>query len=97
MLQLVNREACTTHAPMETVIGLNLNHHDTCLFTKSVGNEGIPELKKFVQETLHDAVLLVALRLEDRRLRRIENMQHCANGPRGVSICNDEQLLTHNE
>ncbi|GKZ81000.1 hypothetical protein AnigIFM56816_005510 [Aspergillus niger] len=68
--QLVNREACTTHAPMETVIGLNLNHHDTCLFTKSVGNEGIPELKKFVQETLHDAVLLVALRLED--LEQIE-------------------------
>ncbi|GKZ55459.1 hypothetical protein AnigIFM49718_000535 [Aspergillus niger] len=68
--QLVNREACTTHAPMETVIGLNLNHHDTCLFTKSVGNEGIPELNKFVQETLHDAVLLVALRLEG--LKQIE-------------------------
>ncbi|KAI5460821.1 tetratricopeptide repeat domain-containing protein [Mariannaea sp. PMI_226] len=64
--QLVNREACSTHAPMETVIGLNLNHHDTCLFTKSVGGEGLPEFNKFVYETLNDAVRLVALRLEDQ-------------------------------
>ncbi|KAL2833318.1 tetratricopeptide repeat domain-containing protein [Aspergillus cavernicola] len=64
--QLVNRDACSTHAPMETVIGLNLNHHDTCLFTKSVGGEGLPEFNKFVQETLHDAMRLIALRLEDQ-------------------------------
>ncbi|TVY21056.1 hypothetical protein LARI1_G001255 [Lachnellula arida] len=64
--QLVNREACSTHAPMETVVGLNLNHHDTCLFTKSVGGEGLPEFNKFINETLHDAVHLIALRLEDQ-------------------------------
>ncbi|UKZ83205.1 hypothetical protein TrVFT333_011010 [Trichoderma virens FT-333] len=64
--QLVNREACSTHAPMETVIGLNLNHHDTCYFTKSVGGEGLSEFNKFMYETLRDAVQLVAIRLEDQ-------------------------------
>ncbi|KAF2009119.1 tetratricopeptide repeat domain-containing protein [Aaosphaeria arxii CBS 175.79] len=64
--QLVNREACSTHAPIETVIGLNLNHHNTCLFTKSVGSEGLPEMNKFIQKTLEDAMQLVALRLEDQ-------------------------------
>ncbi|TVY47452.1 hypothetical protein LOCC1_G002772 [Lachnellula occidentalis] len=64
--QLVNREACSTHAPMETVVGLNLNHHDACLFTKSVGGEGLPEFNKFIYETLHDAMHLVALRFEDQ-------------------------------
>lgn len=53
---------------METVIGLNLNHHDTCLFTQSVGGEGLREFKIFIHESLHNAVHLVALRLEDRRL-----------------------------
>ncbi len=53
---------------METVIGLNLNHNETCLFTKSVGGEGLLELNKFAYKTLSDAVHLVALRLEDRRL-----------------------------
>ncbi|PYH63839.1 uncharacterized protein BO88DRAFT_439071 [Aspergillus vadensis CBS 113365] len=89
--QLVDRGACLTHAPMETVIGLNINHHDSCLFTKSAGNEGIPELEKFVHDTLHDAVLLVAFRLEDRILRSIENSCYQANGPVGVARCNDEQ------
>ncbi|EER42224.1 tetratricopeptide repeat domain-containing protein [Histoplasma capsulatum H143] len=50
---------------METVIGLNLNHHDTCLFTQSVGGEGLREFKNFIHESLHNAVHLVALRLED--------------------------------
>jgi hypothetical protein len=53
---------------METVIGLNLNHHDACLSTKSVGGEGLPELSKFIYETLHNAVHLVAHRPEYRRL-----------------------------
>lgn len=53
---------------METVIGLSLNHYDTCLFTKSYGGEGLPEFNKFIHETLKDAEHLVALRLEDRRL-----------------------------
>ena len=52
---------------METVIGLNLNHNDTCLFTKTVGGEGLPALNKFLNETLRDALQLVALRLEDRK------------------------------
>ncbi|OIW35543.1 tetratricopeptide repeat domain-containing protein [Coniochaeta ligniaria NRRL 30616] len=64
--QLVNRDACSTHAPMETVIGLNLNHHDTCLFTRSIGGEGLSELHKFVHNTLLDAENLVALRLKDQ-------------------------------
>ncbi|RDW79835.1 hypothetical protein BP6252_04473 [Coleophoma cylindrospora] len=64
--QLVNREACSTHAPMETVIGLNLNHYDTCVFTKSIDGEGLPDIKKFICETLRDAVRLVALRLQDQ-------------------------------
>lgn len=66
--KLVNREACSTHAPMETVIGLNLNHYDTCLFTRSVGGEGLYELHKFMYETLRDAAQLVSIRLEDREL-----------------------------
>ncbi|PLB49703.1 tetratricopeptide repeat domain-containing protein [Aspergillus steynii IBT 23096] len=64
--QLVSRDACSTHAPMETVIGLNLNHHDTCLFTKSIGGEGLPDLHRFIYETLNDAERVVALRLEDQ-------------------------------
>ncbi|KAF2665940.1 tetratricopeptide repeat domain-containing protein [Microthyrium microscopicum] len=64
--QLVYRETCSTHAPMETIIGLNVNHYDTCLFTKSVGGEGLAEFNKFIHETLHDATRLVALRLEDQ-------------------------------
>ncbi|KAI1741754.1 tetratricopeptide repeat domain-containing protein [Xylaria scruposa] len=64
--QLVNREACSTHAPMETIIGLNVNHHDTCLFTKSLGGEGLLEFNLFIHETLRDAVHLVALRHEDQ-------------------------------
>ncbi|KAJ5383488.1 hypothetical protein N7517_001399 [Penicillium concentricum] len=67
--QLVPREACTTRAPMETVIGLNLNHHDTCLFTKSIGGESLPELNKFLYDTLHNAVSLFALRLEDQEFQ----------------------------
>jgi hypothetical protein len=65
---LVNREACSTRAPMETVIGLNLTHNDICLFTESAGGEGLPEFNKFIYEILHDAARLVGLRLEDRRL-----------------------------
>ncbi|KAI0441439.1 tetratricopeptide repeat domain-containing protein [Xylaria telfairii] len=64
--QLVNREACSTHSPMETVIGLNVNHHDACFFTRSLGGEGLLEFNKFIRETLRDAVNLVALRYEDQ-------------------------------
>lgn len=53
---------------METVVGLNLNHHDTCHFSKSVGGEGLQELVNFIYKTLHSAVHLVALRLEERKL-----------------------------
>ncbi|EPS26186.1 hypothetical protein PDE_01122 [Penicillium oxalicum 114-2] len=67
--QLVNREAYSTNAPMETVISLNLQHQDTCLFTKSVGSEGVPELSKFIYETLQSAVHLVALRLEEQEYK----------------------------
>lgn len=63
--QLVNREACSTHAPIETIIGLNLNHFETCFFTKSVGGEGLPGLNKFIHETLVDSANLVALRFEE--------------------------------
>ncbi|KAJ5715180.1 uncharacterized protein N7483_012361 [Penicillium malachiteum] len=63
--QLVNREASSTFAPMESVIGLNLDHFETCLFTKSVDGEGLPELKKFIYETLQSAGNLVAMRCED--------------------------------
>lgn len=52
---------------METVIGLNLNHHDTCLFTQSIGGESLPELNEFLSKTLQDAARLIAVRLEDRR------------------------------
>lgn len=64
---MVNREACSTRAQMETVIGLNLNHHDTCLFTQSIGGESLPELNEFLSKTLQDAARLIAVRLEDRR------------------------------
>jgi hypothetical protein len=46
------------------VIGLNLDHEETCLFTENLGDRGLPELTKFLHETLLDAVNLVALRLE---------------------------------
>ncbi|CCF33241.1 tetratricopeptide repeat domain-containing protein [Colletotrichum higginsianum] len=64
--QFVSREACLTHAPLETVIGLNLDHHETCLFTKSRGAEGLTELNKFIHNTMLDAKHLVALRLKDQ-------------------------------
>ncbi|KAK2600215.1 hypothetical protein QQS21_005011 [Conoideocrella luteorostrata] len=63
---LVDHEACSTHAPMETVIGLDLNHHDTCIFTESAGGKGLPEFNKFVYEIFRDAARLVALRLKDQ-------------------------------
>lgn len=53
---------------METVIGLNLSHHDTCIYTKSIGGEGLHEFNNFIYETMRDAVALVTLRLEDRKL-----------------------------
>lgn len=55
---------------METVVGLNLDHQNTCIFTKSVGDEGLRELNEFMHKVLIDAVQLVALRLRERRLRR---------------------------
>ena len=82
---------------METVIGLNLNHHDTCLFTKSVGGEGLSDLNKFIYETLQDAVQLVALRLEDRRSSRYLRAANSDNDCRGVSIRNDECVLAYDE
>ncbi|KGO69642.1 Tetratricopeptide-like helical [Penicillium italicum] len=63
--QLVNREACSTRAQMETVIGLNLNHHGTCIFTQSAGGESLPELNKFLLKTLNEAAPLMSLRLDD--------------------------------
>lgn len=53
---------------METVIGLNLNHHDTCLFTQSVGGESLPEFNNFVYNTLRAAAGLFAIQVKDRRL-----------------------------
>ncbi|KAK3906405.1 hypothetical protein C8A05DRAFT_40822 [Staphylotrichum tortipilum] len=46
--------SCSTHAPMETVIGLNLSHHDTCLFTQSAGGEELFEFIKFIDRTLQE-------------------------------------------
>jgi hypothetical protein len=55
---------------METVVGLNLDHHNTCVFTESVGGEGLRELNEFMHKVIVDAVQLVALRRRERRLRR---------------------------
>lgn len=55
---------------METVIGLNLDHHNTCRFTESVGGEGLRELNEFMHKVLVNSVQLVAIRLRERRLRR---------------------------
>lgn len=82
---------------METVIGLNLNHHDTCIFTKSIGGEGLREFKKFIDDTLRDAVRLITLRLEDRRLLGAINPWNYANCFRGISVRNNEYLLAYNE
>jgi len=83
---------------METVIGLNLNHHNICLFTKTAGGEGLPGLNKFLNETLQDAVNLVALRLEDRKLRGCWNyLVVSLRFVRGISVRNYERLLAHNE
>ena len=65
MSQLVDRDSCSTKSPMETLTGLNLNHHDMCLFNKTAGGEGLPALNKFLSETLQHAVNLVALRTND--------------------------------
>lgn len=54
---------------METVVGLNLDHHNACIFTKSVDGEGLQELNRFVQKVLVDAVQLIAFRLRERRFR----------------------------
>ncbi|KAL1884476.1 hypothetical protein Plec18167_002066 [Paecilomyces lecythidis] len=52
---LVNREACSTRALLETVIGINLDHHDMCLFTKSISGEGLPEIMDLIHNTLQNA------------------------------------------
>lgn len=80
---------------METVIGLNVNHNDTCLFTRSAGSEGLREFNQFVHETLNDATRLVALRLEDRKLPRHPVSWNGANFIRGISICDDEFLFSY--
>lgn len=68
VIKLVDRNACMTHAPLEQVIGLNLDHHGTCLFTKSNGGKGVLKFEKFVLDTLENAENLIALRLEDSKL-----------------------------
>jgi hypothetical protein len=55
---------------METVVGLNLDHYNTCIFTKSVGGEGLRELNEFIHKVMVDAVQVVAHRLRERRLRQ---------------------------
>ncbi|KAM5487384.1 hypothetical protein MaudMau93_004652 [Microsporum audouinii] len=60
---LVNHDACLTHAPIETAIGLDLNHHNTCHFTKTPGGEGLTELNDFFHKVQRNAVNPVALRL----------------------------------
>ncbi|OAA66342.1 tetratricopeptide repeat protein [Akanthomyces lecanii RCEF 1005] len=64
--QLVTRSTGSINTPLESVIGLNLNHHDTCLFTKSFDSEGLSQLRQFVCETLAEAPKLVDMRLEDQ-------------------------------
>ncbi|EEP77378.1 predicted protein [Uncinocarpus reesii 1704] len=51
--QLADHEACWTRSPRETVISHNINHNDTCLFTKSVGGEGASELHHFIYKPLN--------------------------------------------
>lgn len=55
---------------METVIGLLLNDKETCLLTKSLSGEDLPESTKFLYEALHDAVHLVALDSRNINTRR---------------------------
>jgi hypothetical protein len=56
---------------MEAVIGLNVNHYDTCLFTKSAGGEGLHDFNDFIDETFRGAIRLVALRQQDRWFSRL--------------------------
>ncbi|KAJ5437886.1 uncharacterized protein N7458_008884 [Penicillium daleae] len=63
---LVNREACLTHALIETIIGLNLDYFKTCLFTKSTGSEGLLGLNKFINKSLVNSINLVALRFKEQ-------------------------------
>lgn len=55
---------------METVIGLLPNDKEICLLTKSFSGEDLPESTKFLYETLHDAVHLVALDSSNINTRR---------------------------
>lgn len=41
---------------METIIGLNVDHHETCLFTKSLGGEELLDLNKNTGDILQDIV-----------------------------------------
>lgn len=83
---------------METIIGLNVDHHETCLFTKSLGGEGLLDLNKFIRETLQDAVQLVALRHEDRELYLPWTVSCDANYcRRGISVRDHECLLSNYE
>lgn len=83
---------------METIIGLNLSHSNTCLFTKTVGGEGLPALKKFLTETLQDGVHLVTLRLEDRKSSKSRTYFNSgAERYRGVSVRYNERLLADDE
>lgn len=55
---------------METVIGLLLNDKETCLPAKNFSRENLPESTKFLYETLHDTVHVVALDSSNINTRR---------------------------
>ncbi|GAD96164.1 tetratricopeptide repeat domain-containing protein [Paecilomyces variotii No. 5] len=93
--QLVNnREACSTRAPLETVFGLNLNHHDMCLFTKSTDGEGLPELRNFIYDTMQDAENLVSRRLDEQEY---EHTMRSAYSPTVRGLLPDFERVGHTE
>ncbi|ATY63318.1 hypothetical protein A9K55_008959 [Cordyceps militaris] len=97
--QLVTRSACSINTPLESVVGLNLSHHETCLFTKSLDSQGVSQLRQFVCETLSGASQLVALRLEDRENYHpsTSDILLTSDCSRGISVRDNELVFSNYE
>ena len=84
--QLVDRETCSTHVPLETIVGLNVNHHDACIFTRSLCGGGLKMLNQFAKETFSDASQLVQFRFEARRNQHTTTSTYPPKSGREIDI-----------
>lgn len=63
MQKLVDESTCKTNAPMEKVLGLDLNHMQMCHFNQSK-SPGASQLNSFIADALKNATELITTRLK---------------------------------